>query len=57
MDRKVLKEDYRSFQGGMQENQELEIKKSNISSEKLPKRNKEVLEVEEKVMKVVVMKF
>ena len=38
-------------------NQELEEKQSNILKMNLTKRNNEVLEVEKKVKKVVVMKF
>ena len=46
LDRNILKEDLRSFKGGMLENRELGWIKSNISLKKEEKLDKEVLEVE-----------
>ncbi len=45
LDRNVSKEEERSFHGGMQENQDLESRRSNIAKKKLSKCDEEVLEV------------
>ena len=46
MDRNILKEDLRSFKGGMLQNRELGSIKSKISKKMLEKLDKEVVEPE-----------